>query len=80
MQTFLTRDEVVELTGRKQRQKQVEQLVVMQIPFTLDAFRRPKVLRRAIESSLITDVNCSDPIPLSINYDKLALGGKFNGS
>lgn len=76
METFLTRDEVVELTGRKQRQKQVEQLVVMQIPFILDAFRRPKVLRKAIESSLISDVHCSDPVPLSINYEKLALAGK----
>ncbi|MFC3031051.1 DUF4224 domain-containing protein [Pseudoalteromonas fenneropenaei] len=49
---FLNKQEMSELTGRKQRQKQVEQLVSMQILFTLDAFGWPKVLRKTIEAEL----------------------------
>lgn len=49
---FLSKEEIAELTGRKQRQKQVEQLTVMRITFTLDAFGWPKVLRKSIEAEL----------------------------
>lgn len=52
MSTFLSKAEVAELTGRKQRQKQVEQLISMHITFTLDAFGWPKVLRKTIETEL----------------------------
>ena len=52
MNLFLSKLEVAELTGRKQRQKQLEQLTTMRITFTLDAFGWPKVLRRAIEIDL----------------------------
>ena len=52
MSTFLTKPEVIELTGRKQKIKQIEQLTLNRIPFTVDAFGWPKVLRRAIELEL----------------------------
>lgn len=52
MNLFLSKLEVAELTGRKQRQKQLEQLTAMRITFTIDAFGWPKVLRKTIEAEL----------------------------
>lgn len=60
MQMFLSQVEVAELTGRKQRRKQVEQLIFMRIPFTLDAFGWPKVLRQTIEAELGLSTHCAD--------------------
>ena len=57
MSLFLSKEEIAELTGRKQRQKQVEQLTVMRITFTLDAFGWPKVLRKSIEAELGVNPN-----------------------
>lgn len=72
MSIFLTRDEVIELTGRKQRLKQIEQLCFLQLPFVLDALGWPKVLRRAVERELaLTESNASDA-PATINYERLA--------
>lgn len=56
--TFLSKTEVAELTGRKQRQKQIEQLISMHITFTLDAFGWPKVLRKTIETELGATDSC----------------------
>ena len=56
--TFLSKTEVAELTGRKQRQKQIEQLTSMHITFTLDAFGWPKVLRKTIETELGASDSC----------------------
>ncbi|WP_205994309.1 MULTISPECIES: DUF4224 domain-containing protein [unclassified Pseudoalteromonas] len=58
MSTFLSKTEVAELTGRKQRQKQIEQLISMHITFTLDAFGWPKVLRKTIETELGASDSC----------------------
>ena len=52
MNLFLSKNEVADLTGRKQRQKQLLQLTAMRITFTIDAFGWPKVLRKAIEAEL----------------------------
>lgn len=46
---FLTKDEVAELTGRKTKSKQVEQLRKMAIPFWVNALDAPVVPRSAIE-------------------------------
>lgn len=75
METFLSRDEVAELTGRKQRRKQVEQLIFMRLPFTLDAFGWPKILRKTLEADLGLTKHCADTAPLTINYDKLSSFG-----
>lgn len=58
MSTFLSKTEVAELTGRKQHQKQVEQLISMHITFTLDAFGWPKILRKTIEAELDASDSC----------------------
>lgn len=47
--TFLTKDEVAELTGRKNKRLQVEQLRKMGLPFWLNAASAPIVPRSAIE-------------------------------
>ena len=52
MSTFLSKAEVSELTGRKQRLKQIQQLASMNIDFTIDAFGWPKVLRKLVETRL----------------------------
>lgn len=46
---FLTKDEVAELTGRKTKSKQIEQLRTMRIPFWVNALDAPVVPRSAIE-------------------------------
>ena len=70
MNTFLTHEEIVELTGRKQRTKQVLQLQRMRILFILDALGRPKVLRRNLEDELLGSTNTASAIK-SINYSSL---------
>jgi hypothetical protein len=72
MSIFLTRDEVIELTGRKQRQKQIEQLCFLQLPFVLDALGWPKVLRRAVERELALVEAGRNDGPATINYERLA--------
>lgn len=47
--TFLTRDEVAALTGRKVRSKQIEALRQMGIPFWVNPVGRAVVTRSAIE-------------------------------
>lgn len=71
MSLFLSRDEVAELTGRKQRQLQVEQLIRMKIIFTCDAFGWPKVLHKALESELGISNRREDDSPRTINYKNL---------
>ena len=56
--TFLSKTEVAALTGRKQRQKQIEQLTSLRIIFTLDAVGWPKVLRKTIETELGASDSC----------------------
>lgn len=46
---FLTRDEVAELTGRKIRRLQADQLRRQGIPFRLNAAGWPVVARAAVE-------------------------------
>ena len=58
MSTFLSQTEVAALTGRKQRQKQIEQLTSLRIIFTLDAVGWPKVLRKTIETELGASDSC----------------------
>jgi hypothetical protein len=49
MNTFLKADELAELTGRKRRDKQIEALQRMRIPYLVNAAGRPVVARTAIE-------------------------------
>ncbi|WP_260466815.1 DUF4224 domain-containing protein [Pandoraea apista] len=49
METFLTREEVVYLTGRQVKTKQAETLRRMGVPFFLNAGGRPIVTRVAVE-------------------------------
>lgn len=46
---FLTKDEVAELTGRKVKSKQVEQLRKMGLPFWVNALNAPVVPRSAVD-------------------------------
>ncbi len=46
---FLTEDEVAELTGRKIKRLQIEQLQKMAIPFYVNAVGRPIVVRAVLE-------------------------------
>lgn len=75
MELFLTKDELVQLTGRKQRQKQLQQLGQMHIPFFCDAFGWPKVLRKTIDGS--NEMHKADRTGAvqSINIDKLNSAG-----
>lgn len=74
MSLFLSKEEIAELTGRKQRQKQVEQLTAMRITFTLNAFGWPKVLRKSIEAELGANLNQRDSNNSSIfKYTELNL-------
>jgi len=47
--TFLTSDEIAELTGRKVRAKQIEALRQMGIAFWVNPVGRPVIARIAIE-------------------------------
>lgn len=71
METFLTRDEVAELTGRKQRGKQIEQLSRMKILYIPDALGWPKVLRKTIEEELCIKTRSSSAANKTINYKSL---------
>lgn len=46
---FLSTNDLVELTGRKFRVKQIEALRCMGIPFFVNALGRPVVARSAVE-------------------------------
>lgn len=75
MSLFLSKEEIAELTGRKQRQKQVEQLTAMRITFTLDAFGWPKVLRKSIEAELgASSKQRTSPNNSICKYTELNLG------
>ena len=47
--TFLTREEIAELTGRKVKSKRVEQLRKMGLPFWLNAVGAPVIATSTIE-------------------------------
>jgi hypothetical protein len=47
--TFLTKEEVAELTGRQTKTKQIEQPRKMGLPFWVNVIGRPVVARTAIE-------------------------------
>jgi hypothetical protein len=47
--TFLTREEVAELTGRKRKSLQIEALRYMKIPFFVNPIGTPVVARVAVE-------------------------------
>jgi hypothetical protein len=48
---FLTPEEIAELTGRKVRKLQIEQLRTMGIPFYVNAVGRPVVVRSILENN-----------------------------
>lgn len=48
-ETFLTKDEIATLTGRKTKSKQIEALRKMALPFWVNAHDAPVVPRSAIE-------------------------------
>ncbi len=50
MNLFLERNEIVEITGRKQKGKQITQLHKMRIPFEVNALGYPVVLRGYVET------------------------------
>ncbi len=47
-ETFLTREELKELTGRCQKSLQIEQLIKMNVAFRINAAGRPVVTREEI--------------------------------
>lgn len=49
MSTFLDDAEVIALTGRAQKKKQIEQLRTMGLPFFINAVGRALVARAAVE-------------------------------
>lgn len=51
-QTFLSSDELIVLTGRKVKSKQVESLRRMGLPFFVNACGRPVVTRSAVEGRI----------------------------
>lgn len=71
MDLFLTQKDVESLTGRKQRHKQIQQLISMQLPFYLDASGWPKVLRSKIDDAPDRKESGQFDAPQSINIDKL---------
>lgn len=77
MNIFLSKDELVTLTGRKQRNKQLKQLIAMNLPFYPDAFGWPKVLRSVVENAA-TQKNT--PYPKTINLKKLTSFGGSHGA
>lgn len=72
---FLTKDELVELTGRKQRTKQLKQLNEMQVPYIPDALGWPKVYRGAVESLFCNSARQSKKKGLNLK----ALSGTVHG-
>lgn len=48
---FLTKEQIAELTGRKVKKLQLEQLKRMHVPFRVNASGAPVVCRSAVESS-----------------------------
>jgi len=48
--TFLTPDEIAELTGRSFASRQIEALRAMGVPFWVNAVGRPVVARAAIQA------------------------------
>lgn len=48
---FLTDDEVAELTGYRQRRKQVEMLKRQRVPYHVNAAGQPKVARAVLEGA-----------------------------
>lgn len=51
MSTFLTDEELAELTGCKWKRKQIDQLRKMALPFYVNAAGRAVVARSAVEGS-----------------------------
>jgi hypothetical protein len=51
VQTFLTADELVALTGRKRKAHQIEALRQQGIPFYVNAIGRPVVVRAALNGA-----------------------------
>jgi len=51
VQTFLTADELVALTGRKRKAHQIEALRQQGIPFYVSAVGRPVVVRAALNGA-----------------------------
>jgi hypothetical protein len=49
MGVFLTADDLVELTGRRVKSKQIEALRTMGIPFWVNAIQQPVVTLAAVE-------------------------------
>lgn len=63
METFLTRPEIVTLTGRKYAPAQKRVLLKRKIRFSEDDFGRPIVLRAAIEAKLLGNIQTDQPLP-----------------
>ncbi len=69
MDTFLTKDEIKELTGYSYKRRQCQELARMGIKFIVNArFGNPKVLRKELEAKA-----CSGAVgaPASIDLDAL---------
>lgn len=77
MNIFLSKDELATLTGRKQRNKQLKQLIAMHLPFYPDAFGWPKVLRSVVEN---TAPPKNTHFPKTVNFEKLASAGGSHGA
>ncbi|OKY25649.1 DUF4224 domain-containing protein [Thalassotalea sp. PP2-459] len=76
LSTFLTREELVQLTGAKIRTSQLKQLALQGFDFVIGRDGHPRVLRSAVEQRLgITKSRKVDKEP--ILFDNV--GGNENG-
>lgn len=77
MNFVLSSEELVEITGRKQRRKQVEQLVRMRIPYELNAIGKPIVLRQWIEARFSSQSSAKQNISARTNLIKRMKTGEL---
>lgn len=70
---FLTRDEIVDLTGYKNPKDQVRHLESLRVPYLTDRFGRPKVVRTSLEANSST--SRIEPMPDMVALRLLESGG-----
>lgn len=67
MQTFLTADELVALTGRKRKGHQIEALRQQGIPFYVSAIGRPVVVRSVLTGGTTAQAERAEWRPRVLN-------------
>lgn len=70
MSLVLSSEELIEITGRKQRGKQIEQLIQMRIPYELNAIGKPVVIRQWLEARFSNHSSAKQSISARTNLMK----------